>query len=1138
MKHLSLLAGLVFVFHNTYAVLEVSTFDPAQNQLNVTLNSSVYLIFNKDIDTSTIKRSIKIKGSYTGNYSYIYNYYSTNKKLVLRPQQDFKVGEVITVTINKNLKSTDKDTLSKPFSWQFTAKVLDGTANFRSSIIPTFGSSSLTTADLNNDGGLDLVTQTFSDFQLLLNDNRGSLYNDDKSFTMGNSGEASFTSADFDNDGDMDIAGAMNGMDIGSSYAFVNLNNGNAFFLASKHYRVGSEPHSITSADFDNDGDMDLAVPNFFSRNISILLNNGDGTFAAGSTINFEHDYWSGKNFYLGAIVAADFNNDGFIDLAVTLEYDNKIAVLFNKGNGTFSSYVLYDVGAKPLSIVSADFNGDGKMDLAVANHDSRNIYVLLNSGNGNFNTPTIIKLAGSPRSIITADLDNDADLDMGVLCDVINIIVIIQNDGNGNFSENNQNLNVLYDYPQTLVSGDFDNDGDMDMIVSFFDSPGRVLVFYNSNNYTSFKISQNNISFGTLSKYQTKDMCLKITNKTDSVLNISFNHSNPAFSLNKNSLSILPHNSDSIMITFVGIHYGLSYDSLMLTSNISSFPYKKVTLRGKCLPSTPVNLSATSSDCQINLSWNKNPEPDIAKYNIYMGSYFDDMEKIDSTSGDITSKTFTEELSNLIRNRSHYFRITAVSNDGHESDLCEPIEVYFDCNKLTIYKTKYYNITIDGKSDEYLWEKLRWNKLKRGDNFPAQFKMCYDDDNLYLLVAVTDHTPKYVGSYFNISDCVTLYFAMDTSNSEKYREGDWLICRLTSNSTKFGHYYEVKNNNNWYTEANCSLLKDTSFKFAQQGDTTYVQEWQIPIKSLIQSANFNGRWFRFDMLVRNNYSNADSYSQIFWNYYYGYQWEKIENQAYIFMSDSLVDAIEAPRIKPVTDVCPKDTVTLKVWNSIKGSKYIWFKDSVQINEEPRTEIPVSILPVQYTVKDITNDLVSDPLSITWKKSIPDDSFPQLDVGGGPNVYYFYNIARNKNYSYQWYRDDQPIPGATKYYYVADQNYGTYYYLIRQEGKTCAAVSNFITINENSGNLSKDNSSLSVYPNPTNDKVYVHLNDPYKGEVSLSVIDMLGRVRYTRKFSKQESEVIIELTTEKLPMGYYLIQSKSSETKHVMFIKK
>ena len=185
------------------------------------------------------------------------------------------------------------------------------------------------------------------------------------------------------------------------------LGNGNGTFQAQKRYRAGLQPWGILAADFNGDGNLDLAAINIQSHDVSILLGLRDGTFQPDLT-----DPRHGGANPLG-IVTGDFNRDGIPDLAVVSYSEGDIFVYQGRGDGTFGNRVRYRVGSTPAQIVAADFNGDGILDLATANCNSADVSILLGRGDGTFQPEKRFAASTSGEWIVTGDFNGDGKTDL-----------------------------------------------------------------------------------------------------------------------------------------------------------------------------------------------------------------------------------------------------------------------------------------------------------------------------------------------------------------------------------------------------------------------------------------------------------------------------------------------------------------------------------------------------------------------------------------------------------------------------------------------------------------------------------------------------------------------------------------------------
>jgi hypothetical protein len=244
------------------------------------------------------------------------------------------------------------------------------------------GPRHLACVDFNNDANLDIVAgaANVASVTVLMGDGTGS-FSTTATFGVGSTPQG-VIAADFNGDNNIDIVSANQG----SNNISLLLGTGAGNFATAVNFPVSGNPRKASYGDFNNDGNMDVAVSHFQFPQVSVLLGTGTGSFTPFTT------YVSAIGSICYGITSADFNNDGSTDIAVPNNAVSTAAVLLGSPTGTFATGVSFSVQNVPLGITPNDFNNDGKIDLAVTNTGGSSVSVLLNS----MALPTISAVSGT----------------------------------------------------------------------------------------------------------------------------------------------------------------------------------------------------------------------------------------------------------------------------------------------------------------------------------------------------------------------------------------------------------------------------------------------------------------------------------------------------------------------------------------------------------------------------------------------------------------------------------------------------------------------------------------------------------------------------------------------------------------------
>ncbi len=383
-------------------------------------------------------------------------------------------------------------------AYQILSALVPATAPFQSfatSMTPGETTGTAAIGDFNGDGRLDLAVPDPGDngVAVLLGQGDGT-FSPPVIYPTGPNPDA-VAVADFNGDGFPDLAVAYNGPTDGSAPGGVSIlfGDGHGHFTPGGNYVSGIGADSVAAADFNGDGHPDLAVTNFLDGTVSILLNNGDGTFA--NAVDYPADVspvFPGVPPCPYDVVVGDFNGDGIPDLAIADSYllgsfgAGSVSVLLGNGDGTFSPPTDYFTGGTPFSLVVGDFNGDGHQDIAVSSTVFGTVTVLSGDGTGNFPGINYYNAGTFITSIAAGDFNGDGHTDLVVANPIDNSLSVLTGQGDGTFATGAPI--PAGTSPLWVGVGDFNGDGRPDLVVtSSVDGSATVLFGNGDGTFSSF---------------------------------------------------------------------------------------------------------------------------------------------------------------------------------------------------------------------------------------------------------------------------------------------------------------------------------------------------------------------------------------------------------------------------------------------------------------------------------------------------------------------------------------------------------------------------------------------------------------------------------------------------------------------------
>jgi hypothetical protein len=466
----------------------VNTVSPPSQSMNFLPTLEITINFSSTVDIASFNdTTFQVWGRWSGVHKGTISTYNSSTSILFTPDENFFFGEQVTVSLSKGIKDSQGNYLQTGFAWNFWTRTLSSsmelirtsTINVRQpgeGWIQTYGTYA---GDLDKDGWSDFIVpnENANDIRVFMNDLQGGYENFSVYPINGGSRPSTNEGFDYNLDGKMDFTCGNST----NNQVTVFTGDGTGNFTNIQNYTADNGIRGLVIIDTNGDGFPDIVTANRDASNVSVLMNNTDGTFA--SAVNFE-----GNGNGETAAATSDVNGDGKMDLFLGAIYSDEVILWFGDGNGGFIFSDKVTVGNSPWMVVSGDVNNDGIPDVVCANSSGSSFSVVLCDSSGNLSSSVNYSVGQFPISVDLGDVDGDLDLDIVTGNFTGANFTLYENDGTGIFINRD-------DLPSNLAGScavfhDRDNDGDMDM--TGIDEREDLLILFTNGQVTNVNEIEN----------------------------------------------------------------------------------------------------------------------------------------------------------------------------------------------------------------------------------------------------------------------------------------------------------------------------------------------------------------------------------------------------------------------------------------------------------------------------------------------------------------------------------------------------------------------------------------------------------------------------------------------------------------------